>query len=141
MPRQIFLEDEKATPVFGFPVSRSPSVVRLGAALRAHIESEERAQVASLTRTRFNIPRHQATWDTYRSQLGMLADNVTTSNHGRNFPQVFWLYHSLDLIAALKGTSSRIRGLNLEVGRERGDEIRYTVLAKYLERVFHFSMT
>lgn len=138
MPRHIYLEDERSTPVFGFPVARSPEVALLGKSLRVYIESEERAQLATLRRTAFNIPAHQACWEDYRSRLQSLAGNVTRSSYGRSFPQVFWLYHSLDLISALKGTSGRLRQLDLEAGRDQGDEIRYKILNKYLDRVFHF---
>ena len=46
LPGQIFLEDTSATPVYGFPVSRSQGMVQLGEALRSYVESEERAQLS-----------------------------------------------------------------------------------------------
>src|SRR3978361_1238709 len=50
MPRPIFLEDENATPMQGFPISLSRGTLELRAALRDYVLAEEAVQVAGLKR-------------------------------------------------------------------------------------------
>jgi hypothetical protein len=105
-------------------------------ALRLYIESEERAQIATLTgNTAFDLRAHQNAWKTYRALLEAVSENLFSSNYGRSFPQIFWLDHSRDLVGVLRGTPNRIRRLDLEIGKRRGEQLRYTVLFKYLQRV------
>ena len=135
-PRPIFLRDGAATPVMGFPVQRNRSALRLAEALRLYIESEERAQVATLTGgAGFDLRSHQMAWSNYREQLEEVSENLFSSNYGRSFPQIFWLDHSRDLVTILRGTPSRIRRLDLQIGKRRGEQLRYTVLFKFLQRV------
>ena len=136
-PDPIFLVDEEATPVMGFPIRRSRAVDFLSQCLRDYLESEERVQVATLQkRTDFDIRAHQLTWERYRSSLTEISQNIMTSSYGRSFPQVFWLYHSSDVARALKGTANRIRRADLEIGKRQGDALRYVVLGRFLEKVF-----
>ncbi len=136
-PASIFLIDEAATPLQGFPITRSPAIVRLRESLRAWVESEERAKVLGLRGQSVDIPAHQALWESYRSGLLALAENVMATSHGRRYAQVFWLLHSGDLAEALRGSVTRIRQLDLEIGKERGDLIRYAVLSKYLDATLY----
>ena len=75
-------------------------------------------------------------WERYRRLLVAAVENVTLSSYGRNFPAVFWLYHSLDVARQLKETPRRVLRLDLEIGRRHGDTIRYRVLERFLDRVF-----
>ncbi len=136
LPDPIFLADEEATPIVGFPVRRSRAIEFLGQCLRDYLESEERAQVATLQkRTDLDIRAHQLTWERYRSSLTEISQNIMTASYGRSFPQVFWLYHSLDVSRVLKGTANRVRQADLEIGKRQGDALRYVVLSRYLEKV------
>ena len=136
VPDPIFLADEDATPVMGFPVRRSRALDFLSQCLRDYLESEERAQVATIQkRTDVDIRAHQLTWERYRSSLTEVSQNLMTASYGRSFPQVFWLYHSLDVARVLKGTANRVRQTDLDIGKRHGDALRYVVLGRYLEKV------
>jgi hypothetical protein len=135
-PRPIFLEDEESTPIHGFAVLLSPEVEALRAALEEHLEVEESVQVAVLGRRPSDRQLLAQSWERYRKLLMRAVENVTLSSYGRNFPAVFWLYHSLDLARFLKETPRRVLRLDLEIGRRHGDAVRYRVLERYLDRVF-----
>ncbi|MCB1054823.1 MAG: hypothetical protein KDD11_04845 [Acidobacteria bacterium] len=135
LPQRIFLEDESATPLRGFPVLRSRDYERLRAALLAYFEQEERSQVAAIQRTAIDPKRHASTWETYRRLLSQALENVTLSSHGRQFPAIFWLLHSHDIARCLKETPKRLRRLDLEVGRQHGDQVKYRVFDRYQDRL------
>src|SRR5882757_120283 len=63
MPRPVFLEDENATPLHGFPVLLSPGLLALRAALRDYVGAEEAGQVAGLRREGHDAKAHAHTWD------------------------------------------------------------------------------
>jgi len=135
-PRPIFLEEEDSTPIHGFAVLLSPQVEALCKALEEHLEVEEAVQVAVLRRRPSDRQLLSQSWDRYRRLLVAAVENVTLSSYGRNFPAVFWLYHSLDVARQLKETPRRVLRLDLEMGRRHGDTIRYRVLERFLDRVF-----
>lgn len=134
-PRPIFLEDETATPALGFPILISPAMEGLRSALKAYVLAEEAMQLAILARE--NHDRRPATtaWERYRALFSRAVENATVSSYGRQYPAVFWLYHSLEVARLLKETPKRLLRQNLEVGRRHGDQIKYRVLERYLDRV------
>lgn len=135
MPQRIYLEDETATPLFGFPVLMSEGLEQLRAALDAYVQAEEVVQVGILTRQAVNRRAYNVAWERYATLLGKVVENVTISSYGRLFPAIFWLQHSLDLSYRLKDTPRRILRLDLEIGKRHGDEIKYRVFDKYIDRV------
>lgn len=135
-PRSIFLEDEESTPILGFPVLESKGLDALRQALHEHVLAEEALQVAVLARRQPDKQALTATWKRYRKLLTRAVENVTLSSYGRNFPAIFWLHHSLEMARLLKETPRRVLRLDLEVGRQHGDTVRYRVLERYLDRVF-----
>jgi hypothetical protein len=135
-PRPVFLEDEDATPVYGFPVLLSKELEALRLALEEHVVAEETVQTAVLRRVASDRQAQAATWERYRSLLARAVENVTLSSYGRNFPSVFWLHHSLEVARLLKETPRRVLRLDLEIGRRHGDTVRYRVLERFLDRVF-----
>lgn len=134
-PRPIFLEDESATPVHGFPILLSEGMVGLRNALRHYIATEEAVQVAVLRREAYDKRAHAGAWEKYLALLIRAVENATTSSYGRQYPAVFWLHHSLDVARTLKDTPKRILRLDLELGRRQGEAIKYRVLDRLLERV------
>src|SRR5260370_13561687 len=52
-PQPVFLEDEAATPLRGFPVLLSEGMVELAAALRHYVHCEEAVQLAIQRRATF----------------------------------------------------------------------------------------
>jgi hypothetical protein len=135
MPRPIFLEDETATPLQGFPVCLSPGLLGLRAALRDYVEAEEGIQVAGLKRESHDARAHNQAWERCASLLTVALENATISSYGRQYPAVFWLHHSLDMARLLKDVPRRILRRDSEIGRRHGDAIKYRILDRLLDRI------
>lgn len=134
-PRPIFLEDEDATPVQGYAVLLSPASDRLREALGEYLAAEEQVQAAVLARTPYDRPAQATAWKRYRELLVRAVENVTLSSYGRNFPALFWLFHSSDVARHLKETPRRVIRADAALGRQHGQTIRYRVMERWLERV------
>ena len=135
MPRPIYLEDEGATPIRGFPILQSPALDALRKALGQFILAEENAQLATARRDTFDRKAYAMAWDRYCGLLAKAVENATISSYGRQYPAVFWLQHSLEIARLLKDTPRRIVRLDTEIGRRQGDAIKYRILDRYLDRV------
>jgi hypothetical protein len=135
LPQRIYLADESATPVIGYPVLSSPGMKSLRDLLGAYLRAEEAAQVALVQRQTPDTVGLQASWERYREALARATENVTTSSYGRHFPAIFWLHHSLDVARQLKETPRRITRLSLALGKEQGGALKYKVFYRYLDRV------
>ncbi|MDX1632057.1 MAG: hypothetical protein R3234_09360 [Thermoanaerobaculia bacterium] len=134
-PQRIYLADESATPLLGFPVLQTPGSKQLSEALEAYIKSEEEAQSRILLRQSYDTSIHREAWERYRGLLRRATENVTVSSYGRKFPDVFWLHHSLDLARLLKETPRRVSRFDSRLGRTRGGQLKYEVFFKYLDRI------
>ncbi len=134
-PQRIFLEDEVSTPLHGFPVLVSERLRALRQALIRYVTQEEMLQLGIYRRQPADRTAYNQAWETYRSQLCRAVENVTISSYGRRFPALFWLQHSLDLSALLKETPRRVTREDLELGRAHGDEIKYRVYDRYVDRI------
>ncbi len=134
-PRPIFFEDEGATPILGFAVAASERMEMLRSALRQFLAAEEAVQVSVLSRETLDRKIHAQAWERYRSLLGRALENATISSFGRQFPSAFWLHHSIEVAHFLKETPRRVLRQDSELGRRHGDQIRYRVLDRYLDRV------
>jgi hypothetical protein len=135
LPRQIFFDDETATPARGFPLLQSPRMEDLKNALRTYLAAEEGVQLAILSREVYDRKQYAAAWERYRALFTRASENAVTSSYGRQYPAIFWLAHSLDVARFLKETPKRVLRLSLEMGRRHGEPIRYRVLERYLDRV------
>jgi hypothetical protein len=135
LPRAIFLEDESATPVHGFPILLSEGMKSLRKALGDYILAEEGIQIAGLKRAPQDLKAYGAAWERYRVLLARAAENATISSYGRHYPAIFWLYHSLDVARLLKETPKRVLRADTEIGRRHGDSIKYRIFDRYLDRV------
>ncbi|HSM51889.1 MAG TPA: hypothetical protein VLA75_10845, partial [Thermoanaerobaculia bacterium] len=134
VPQQIFLEDEAATPLVGFPVLLSAELQALEEALETYLRFEEAVQVAVLARQPFDPGAYAVAWERYQALLVRATENTTSSSYGRRFPAIFWLHHSLAVARVLRETPRRVMRLSASLGREHGERIRYHVLDKYLDR-------
>ena len=134
-PQQVFLEEENRPPVYGFPVLQSSGLRALAQALEEYIQAEEEAQVAVMKRQAFDRRVYGGAWDRYRALFARAVENVTLSSSGRHHPAVFWLDQSSEIARLLKETPKRVLRLDLHVGREHGEAIRYRVLERLLDRV------
>ncbi len=135
LPQVVFLEDEAATPVHGFPVLLSAGMEALRSALQQYIVAEEGMQVAMARRDTYDRKAYNVAWERYRTLLSRAVENATISSSGRQYPAVFWLHHSLDAARLLKETPKRILREDLELGRSSGDAIKYRVYDRFLDRV------
>lgn len=134
-PQQVFLDDENSTPLYGFPVLQSSGWRSLVQALQEYLQAEEELQVAMIRRQSYDRKQYGAAWDRYRTLLSRAVENVSVSSSGRHHPAVFWLHQSFDVARMLKDTPKRVLRLDLQVGREHGEAIRYKVLERFLDRV------
>ncbi|MFL6194785.1 MAG: hypothetical protein ACJ75H_11485, partial [Thermoanaerobaculia bacterium] len=139
LPRPIFLDDESATPLQGFPVLLSPGMRELRAALSDCVEAEEAVQVAGLRRESHDVNAYTQAWDRYIALLSRALENATISSYGRQYPAIFWLQHSLDVARLLKDVPRRILRRDSEIGRRSGGNIKYRILDRYLDRVLAVS--
>jgi len=134
-PRAVFLEDEAATPLQGFPVLLSPGLLELNEALRGYVQQEEAVQLAIVRREPAERRPHSSAWERYRTLLAQALEHATLSSYGRRFPEIFWLHHSLELARLLKDTPKRMVREDLEVGRRAGDQIKYRVYDRVMDRL------
>ncbi|HEX3131781.1 MAG TPA: hypothetical protein VH394_30875 [Thermoanaerobaculia bacterium] len=134
-PRPIYLEDETATPIHGFPILQSQGMDGLRKALGQFLLAEETAQVAAARRDTFDRKAYAMAWERYVALLAKAVENATISSYGRQYPAVFWLHHSLEIARVLKDTPRRILRIDSDLGRRQGDAIKYRILDRYLDRV------
>jgi hypothetical protein len=134
-PQPIYLDDEGATPLTGFPVLVTERLRALRETLIQYVLHEERLQMAIFRRQPSDRKAYAHAWDVYRAQLCIAVENSTMSSYGRQFPELFWLHHSLDLATLLKETPRRVAREEPELGRRHGDEIKYRVYDRYVDRV------
>jgi hypothetical protein len=134
-PQKIFLEDESATPIIGYPLLVTPELVALERAFEQYVLLEEEIELAILQRATFDSQAFQSAWERYRLLLTRAAENVTTASYGRNFPAVFWLWHSWAFARVFKDTPKRMMRRDLVIGRDHGDEFKYRIFQKVLDRV------
>jgi hypothetical protein len=134
-PRPIFLEDESATPLKGFPILISPGMEALKSSLKQYLLAEEAVQLAILSRETYDRKTYASTWETYRALFLRASENSTNASYGRQYPAIFWLHHSLEVARVLKEAPKRVLRQNLEIGRRHGEQIKYRVLERYLDRV------
>jgi hypothetical protein len=135
LPREIFFDDESATPARGFPLLQSARMEELRTALRSYLAAEEGVQLAILSREPYDRKQYALAWERYRALFTRASENATSSSYGRQYPAIFWLAHSLDTARFLKETPKRVIRQHLEIGRRHGEAIRYRVLERYLDRV------
>jgi len=134
-PQRIFLEDEVSTPLHGFPVLVSERLRSLRRALIQYITQEELLQLGIFRRAGTDRTAYNQAWESYSTQLCRAVENVTISSYGRRFPALFWLQHSLDLSALLKETPRRVTREDREIGKRHGDDIKYRVYDRYVDRI------
>lgn len=134
-PQSIYLDDEAATPITGFPVLITDRLRSLRDSLIQYVLQEEQLQMSIFRRQPSDRKAYSQAWESYRAHLCTSVENATMSSYGRQFPELFWLHHSLDLAALLKDTPRRVARDEPELGRRHGDEIKYRVYDRLVDRV------
>ncbi len=135
IPQRIFLAQEEATPIQGFPILLTDSLTDLREALTGYVEAEEEFEIDSIRGRAPTRNRADAGWDRYSRLLETATENAASSSFGRLFPSIFWLYHSVAVARVLKECPRRVRRSDLEVGKSHGDAIKYLVFNRYLDKV------
>lgn len=134
-PLTIFREDELATPWFGYPILWSPALESLEHALERYLLAEEEAQLAILQGAAFDAATYQSAWESYRLAFLRASENVITASFGRQYQNIFWLWHSLSLARILRDTPRRLLRRDLSFGRDSGDRLKYLVFEKVIDRI------
>ena len=133
-PQQVFLDDESSTPLYGFPVLQSSGMRALVQSLEDYLQAEEELQVAMIRRQTYDRKQYGVAWDRYRTMLSRAVENVSLSSNGRHHPAVFWLSQTVEVARMLKETPKRVLRLDLQVGREHGEAVKYRVLERFLTK-------
>lgn len=134
LARKIFLEDEEATPLNGFPILISSRLMALEKALEEYIVLEERAQHDLAHRRPFDRKKYSEAWQRYSRLLASATEFTVLSSYGRAYPNVFWLRHSAVLARTMSGTLRRLAKIDSGFAREQGPRVRYAVFFHYLDR-------
>lgn len=134
-PQRIFLADERATPIVGFPVLVHDRSRELEAAAMAYIEAEEQLGVAMERRRASDSKAYGAAWEHYRQLLAGVLRNVITASYGKDQPGLFWLHHSLTLSRIFRDAPRRLLRLDATIARQTGDALRFSILEKVLDRL------
>lgn len=135
VPQRIFLEDERATPLLGFPILTNERTQKLRQALEAYLERETRVQTGMFKTGAIETRARDQTWQAYRDLLGQATKNTTRSSFGRRYTSIFWLYHSIAVSRLFKELPRRVCRFDLETGRQHGEAIKYQVFDRFLDRV------
>ena len=134
-PRAIFPEAETAPPFYGFPIRLSDKLTGLARALEVYLDVECEVQFSVYLRQGFDTRAYAEKWERYRVRLAQAMQNVTEARHGGNYAAIFWLYHSLAVARHLQGIPKSLRRQDLLLGREHGDEVKYKVFFKWIDKV------
>lgn len=134
-PQRIFLEDEEATPLVGFPILLSPGLQHIDNALGEYFDAEIEAQCAFYTRQAFDSKLYAQKWERYRGVIATVLENATATGHGTGLAAVFWLLHSQAIVDRLHQIPKDLRRQDLNLGRDHGDAIKYKVFFKWIDRV------
>jgi hypothetical protein len=135
LPQRVFLEDEEATPVLGFPVLQNSGMHALRGTLENYLRAEQDMELAVVTGRPLDQRPVRTAWEDYQSHLNLVMTNAISSSFGRGYPSIFWLYHSIAVARGLKEIPMRVRELHLEVGKRHGVDIKYRIFNRYLDRV------
>jgi len=134
-PQRIFLDTEEATPFWGFAILMTNGISALREALEAFLQEEEALQISAARGQALNKKAHENAWQRYQALLERCTENAVRSSFGRRLPSIFWLYHSVSVSRLFKEMPRRLRRRDLDVGKSRGDTLKYRIYDRFLDRV------
>ncbi len=135
LPQRIFLSQEEATPIQGFPILITEPLRQMREHLASYVEAEEELEIAALRGRPLGSSRARAAWQRYERLLEMATENACSSSFGRLYPSIFWLYHSVAVARLFKESPRRIRRSDLEVGKAHADRLKYLIFNRYLDKL------
>ncbi len=133
-PQRVFLEDELATPLVGFPVLVSEGTEAFRHALEEYVGAEIKVQIQIRRGDPVEPKPRDRAWEIYAALLTRITENAARSSYSRRYPSILWLYHSQAIAACFRELPLRVRRLDLELGRGQGDRLKYELLERYLDR-------
>lgn len=139
LPQRIFLRQEEATPIQGFPILITEPLREMRDSLAAYVKAEEEFEIAEARGRGIGRTRANSAWQRYETQLEQASENAASSSFGRKYPSIFWLYHSVAVARLFKESPQRLRRADLPVGKARGDQLKYLIFNRYLDRVLSLS--
>ncbi len=135
LPQRIFLSQEEATPIQGFPILITEPLRQMREHLASYVEAEEELEIAAIRGRALGSSRVRAAWQRYERLLEMATENACSSSFGRLYPSIFWLYHSVAVARLFKESPRRIRRSDLEVGKAHADRLKYLIFNRYLDKL------
>lgn len=126
-PYKIFYADEMQAPYLGFPVCDSTALRELETRLDRWIGEE----IALSVDRAYSREKVQQAFTAYVSHLVKLAENALLSNLLADYHAIFWLVHSVHLAKHFSMVPRRVSALDVTVGRQQGDAIKYRIFAKW----------
>lgn len=135
VPQRIFLEDEEATPVIGFPVLQTRSGKELRVQLERVVRSEMEVEAARLKGEELALSERKVAWDGYLKVLCQAVFNSTRSSFGRGYESIFWLHHSIAISRVLKEVPRRLLEIDSQIGKKYGSKIKYHIFSRLLDRM------
>ena len=82
-PQRVFLSDEEATPLSGFPVLQSPDTLALLESFERYVTAEEEFEVGLAQRRPPGRRSCDEAWKRYQDLLGQATANSVSSSFGR----------------------------------------------------------
>lgn len=134
-PQRIFLEDEEATPVLGFPVLHTSKTAELRAEFEKAVRAEVEIESAVATGEELSLRQRKAAWEGYRDLLRQAMFNSIRSSFGRKYQSIFWLYHSIAISRVLKEVPRRLREVDSKLAKKYGSNIKYHIFNRFLDRI------
>ncbi len=134
-PQRIFLEDEEATPVLGFPVLHNRATAELRSELEGTMRSEMELEAGLAKGEQPSLRQRKVAWEGYRELLRQALFNSIRSSFGRGYQSIFWLYHSIAISRVLKEVPRRLREIDAKVARKYGSQIKYHIFSRFLDRI------
>lgn len=135
LPQRVFLEDEGATPVRGFPVLLNDNSAAIRRALEGYVSEESAVELDRMHGLKPDRRRAEAAKARYRDLLAEATTNAVSASFGRGFASIFWLYHSIAVSRVFKQLPAEVTRRHLELGKKHGGAIKYRVFFRYLDEV------
>ncbi len=109
LPTRIFLKDEMKGTFLGYPVLEDIPAFELRKRLRTFIQMEEKVQIAKFFGHKWNTDHYIKAKSSYLSLLKRAMENTMVADFGRGLPNLFWIYHSIDIADCFFESDLRIR--------------------------------
>jgi hypothetical protein len=135
LPQRVFLDDEEATPLLGFPILTGDRTEHLRQALESYLVEEIKVQTGMFGSKAIETKARDLAWRGYRDLLVQVTESTTRSSFGRRYTDIFWLYHSIAVSRLFRQMPQQVRREDLEIGRQHGEAIKYQVFDRFLDRV------